>query len=252
MMKKIFLYISLLVLITLISNPDGVAQQSDSSKRVFKNTVRVNLTNPLIFGGKYLVFGYERILNPHQSASVNIGRFSIPKFVNFSDGLNLKNDFKDFGLHVSMDYRFYLKKENKYNAPRGVYVGPYFSYNYLKRENKWDLSTNDFTGEVATDFTLNIFTLGAQLGYQFVLWDRLAIDMILLGPGLGFYNAKVGLNTTLSAEDESLFFQKINDFLAQKIPGYDFTIDSGEFQKKGSFNVTSLGYRYMIHLGFRF
>ncbi len=151
-----------------------------------------------------------------------------------------------------MDYRFYLGSVNRYNGPRGVYIGPYYSYNSFSRENTWTLNTDSFQGSVLTDLSFNINTVGIQLGYQFIFWDRMALDLILIGPGVGFYGAKVKLDTDLSAEDEALFFDKLNEYLADKIPGYDKVISEGELSKNGSFDVTSLGFRYMIHLGYKF
>ncbi|MEZ5083763.1 MAG: DUF3575 domain-containing protein [Bacteroidales bacterium] len=229
------------------------AQEDTSVKKPLKNTVRINLTNPIFFGDNYWVFGYERIVMPNQSFSINTGRFSIPKFVSINTGdLDIQKEYEDRGIHVSADYRFYLKSVNKYDAPRGVYVGPYYSYNYFNRENNWTYTSETFNGTITTDLTLNFHTIGAQLGYQFVLWRRLSIDMILLGPGIGIYKAKAKLGTTLTPEDESEFFQKLNELLGDKFPGYDQVIKSGEFETKGSFNITSLGYRYMIQIGFRF
>jgi hypothetical protein len=47
-------------------------------------------------------------------------------------------------------------------------------------------------------------------------------------------------------------FQKINDALASKIPGYDLVLSPGTFEKTGSMKTTSLGFRYVIMLGIRF
>ena len=56
----------------------------------------------------------------------------------------------------------------------------------------------------------------------------------------------------MSPEDEALFFEELNALLADKIPGYDQVIEPGEFGRTGSFNTTTVGFRYMIHLGYRF
>jgi hypothetical protein len=243
----------LVILITLVCHLFCTGQEQIKKERALKNTIRFNFTGPFLFGPKYLVFGYECVIKNNQTISVSIGQFSLPKFGSiFSDTLQIQKGFKDIGINFSLDYRFYLKKENKYAAPRGVYLGPYYSLNHLKRQNKWTLNTDTFDGEVNTDLILNIHTVGVELGYQFVLWKRLAIDLVLLGPGVGFYNIKTNLNTTLSPNDEALFFQKLNDLLAKKFPGYDLVIDTGEFQTKGSFKTTTLGFRYMINIGFRF
>ena len=93
---------------------------------VHKNTVRFNITNPLIFGTKFsLIFGYERMVGKNQSFSINIGAASFP-ILTFSNtdttiGRNTK-DYEDHGFHLSADYRFYLKAENKHPAPREEYI----------------------------------------------------------------------------------------------------------------------------------
>ena len=252
-MNKIIKIIGLYLFFTFTLQISNIAQDTTKVKKPLKNTVRINLTNPIFFGENYWVIGYERIVNTNQSFSINGGRFSLPKFVNINTGdLDIQKEYKDRGIHVSADYRFYLKSVNKFDAPRGVYVGPYYSYNHFNRENNWLYNSETFNGTVTTDLTLNFHSIGAELGYQFVLWRRLSIDMILLGPGVGIYGAKAELSTNFSAEEEAEFFQKLNEMLSDKFPGYDMVIKSGEFEKKGTFNVTSLGYRYMIQIGFRF
>lgn len=254
-MKNIFKIPSFLLFIFCFSSFDTFGQEAtiDTAKHVRKNIIRFNLTSPMLFSKDYLVFGYERMLKENQSVSLNVGRFAMEKFGgNVSEELELKKNSKDKGLNLSLDYRFYLGSVNRYNGPRGVYIGPYYSYNSFSRENTWTLNTDSFQGSVLTDLSFNINTVGVQLGYQFIFWDRMALDLILIGPGVGFYGAKVKLDTDLSAEDEALFFDKLNEYLADKIPGYDKVISEGELSKNGSFDVTSLGFRYMIHLGYKF
>lgn len=227
-------------------------QEIPKEKKALKNTVWINIFNPII-DSKYIVLGYERVLKNNQTFTVNLGRFSLPKFNLVDlDNLGMTKEYKDKGVNFSADYRFYLGKLNKHQAPRGVYLAPYYGFNHFSRENKWILNTDSFDGEVITDLTLNIHTIGGQFGYQFVFWRRLAVDLVLFGPGVGFYGFKANLDTTLEPDDESLFFQKLNEALADKFPGYDLVIESGEFEKKGSAKTTTLGFRYMIHIGFRF
>jgi hypothetical protein len=251
-MKRTLNPLALLTLFFLVWHITCMGQEKPKEKKELKNTVWINIFNPII-DAKYLVFGYERVLNNNQTFTFNIGRFSLPKFgVVDLDKLGLTNEYKDWGINTSVDYRFYLGKLNKYSAPRGVYLAPYYSFNHFNRENKWILNSDSFDGEVVTDFTLNIHTLGGQLGYQFIFWRRLAVDLVLIGPGIGYYGLDVKLDTSLEPDDESLFFQTLNDALKEKFPGYDLVIEPGEFQKKGSASITTLGFRYMIHIGFRF
>ncbi|MCU0404820.1 MAG: hypothetical protein MUE99_09775 [Chitinophagaceae bacterium] len=219
-----------------------------------KNTAYINISHPAIFGSKTFIVGYERVLSKHRSFTINFGSITLPKLApgNGNDSVSVIRNSGDNGFHLGADYRFYLKGENKYEAPRGVYLGPYYAYNNFSKSNTWKLNTSDFDGEVNTKLGLGIHTIGVQMGYQFVFWKRVALDLILLGPGMGFYNIKGDINTTLSAEDESLLFEQINNFLGERIPGYNLVIDEGEFQRKGNVQTSTLGYRFMINVGFRF
>lgn len=228
--------------------------QTEPTSRERKNTVRINVSNPLIFGSRSIVFGYERLLKKNQSFSVNFGTQGLPDFAEGlqTDSIRLLGNSGSSGFHISGDYRFYLSKENKYPAPRGVYIGPYYSFNRFARTNTWRMNTSSFTGDVSTDLGLNVHTIGFELGYQFLFGEKFSLDLVLLGPGVGFYNLKAGINTTLSPAQQEEFFKRINDFLAGKIPGYNLVVDGDGFAKNGSFRSAGLGYRYMINFGFRF
>lgn len=237
--------------------PDAAHNTDAAKKRIHKNIIRFNLTNPVILSEKSIIFGYERIIGNHMSFSVNTGYTTLPVMrlddVNVDNPeIQLSNTSSDKGFNFSVDYRFYLNKVNKFNAPRGVYLAPYYSYNNFQRENTWLLNTTTFSGEVITDYRLDIHTFGGELGYQFILWKRVALDFVLLGPGIASYSLKTDLSTTLDAEDQSELFQLINDHLADKFPGYSRVIDEGEYVKSGSAKTTDFGFRYMIHIGFLF
>jgi len=249
--KFMYLFVVCLILFSLRS----VAQQ-DSIKN-YKNTVRMNVTNPMLFGYKSLIFGYERQLKNSQSFSINLGRtyystFTSSEFDSLREAKGTKT--KDKGFHISVDYRWYLKKQNKFAAPSGLYIGPYCSYNYFNRTNDWILTNEGLQTNVNTDLTVNIGTFGGELGYQFLLGkkQRWSIDMILFGPGIAHYEIKTNINTDLSAEDESTVFDELNNILHEKFPGMNRIIDGEGYQRTGNSNVTDMGYRYMVLVGYRF
>jgi hypothetical protein len=226
-------------------------------EREFKNTIRFNVTNPLIFGGKSLIFGYERILKNNRSFSINIGQAALPNFENgFSDEFRSKTVLSEGGFHISGDYRFYLSKLNKYSAPRGVYIGPYYSYNRFSKGHDWEYTEEGATTPklINSDLSLKIQQVGFELGYQFVFWKRFSVDLILLGPGVAGYKVKADVSGNLTDEERQLFLDKLNQALKDKFPGYSGTVGDGdgEFSKTGYRSTTSLGYRYMINLGYRF
>jgi len=265
-MKRILFIIWCLILVNIYCTEPLFAQEevkpdtaatTQKQKRDLKNTIWFNLTNPVLLSDGSLIFGYERIVNPRQSFTINFGVTSLPDIsladVNVdNENIQLHKSISDQGYNGSIDYRFYIAQLNKYAAPRGVYLAPYYSYNYFGRKSTWTLDTDAFHGDVNVNFSLDIHTLGGQLGYQFVLWRRLALDFVLFGPGMARYQVKAKLSTTLNADDQAELIQIINDALAEKIPGYSFVIDDSEFEKTGTAKTTTLGFRYMIHMGFRF
>jgi hypothetical protein len=233
-----------------VQNING--QEEKPEKKNLKNSVRINLTNPMIFGDQCFMIGYERTIGDHQSFTVNIGKFSLPKLLDLNtDSIaDLNKSAKSRGFHLSGDYRFYLSKENKYNSPHGVYIGPYFTYNSYGRDFTFSYGNNPES--LSADFTFNIASVGFQMGYQFIFWNRVSLDMLLFGPGIAAYKLKTNLDTTLDEEQETELFQKINDVLEEKIPGYDLVLHPGSFERTGSYKTTSLGFRYVIMLGIRF
>lgn len=253
--KKILLKSVSIFVFALFISQISYGQDTLSVKKARKNLIKVNITNPMLFGKDCYIVGYERTIGNHQSFSINVGRFALPKLFSVGND-SIKDIYSDVntnrGLSLSGDYRFYLSKENKYNSPHGIYIGPYFARNSFTRAFEVEVNPDDPTAQFNADLKLGITTLGFQMGYQFIFWDRLSLDMMLFGPGLSAYKIKVNVNTTLDAEKEAEFFQKINDKLEEKIPGYSLVARPGEFVKTGNFNTTNAGYRYMIMIGFRF
>lgn len=243
----------LAVIIVLLAAPETFGQFINPEKRL-KNSVKINLTNPMIFGTDCFMIGYERTIGDHQSFSVNIGRFSMPRIFNINtDSIKeLSETVNSKGFHISGDYRFYLTKENKYSAPHGVYIGPYATYNSYSRDFMLTANTENFTGDLNADFSFSVASVGFQLGYQFVFWKRFSLDMVLFGPGMAAYKIKAELSTTLDPDQESELFQKINQALSEKIPGYDLVLNTGTFERTGSYNTTGAGFRYVVMLGIRF
>jgi hypothetical protein len=231
------------------------AQETKKEDRQRMNTVHINITNPLIFGSGSVVLGYERLLKSKKhSFTINIGVTSFPDFgLIETDSLKHLDKLKDQkGFNVSADYRFYLLKENKHAAPRGVYIGPYYSYNYFGNHNSWEVKTIAGPTLVESEVKLNVHTIGFEFGYQFIFRDRISLDMVLLGPGLGFYNFKTVFSNNLSDAAKQKILEALNGALADKFPGYGVIVNEEEFKKTGSTDRTTIGYRYMVQLGFRF
>jgi hypothetical protein len=238
-----------------VINANGQDYKSDSSwKHSHKNIVRYNLSSALIFGiDKTFILGYERLLKPNQSISINAGTIVLPKIAIIStDSFSLGKNLKNKGYNISLDYRFYLGKLNKYNAPRGVYIGPWYSFNRFMRDNNWDFVKNGNQRTATTNTEFNIHSFGAELGYQFIFWKRLALDLVMIGPGLGIYDIKAKFDSDLTEGEKEQLRQALSDVISNRFPGMNYVLDGKELNGNGKLGVTSVGFRYIIHIGFSF
>ncbi len=241
----------------LLSINTSIAQQEKDSSvqaRQYKNIIRYNISGPLLFGmDRYVIFGYERVLSSHQSISINIGRVELPKItVINTDSFSLEKDLKSSGFNISLDYRFYLAKENKFRAPRGVYIGPWYSYNSFSRDNEWKYKRSTAQSYITTHSDFKINTLGFEMGYQFILWKRLALDLVLVGPGFAFYRYKATFDGNIDADTKEQLLDGLKQLLTQKFPGMNYVFTDSEFDADGVMNTNSVGFRYMVHIGFNF
>ncbi|HEV9036078.1 MAG TPA: DUF3575 domain-containing protein, partial [Puia sp.] len=226
----------------------AMAQDSTAThQRTYKNVIRYDLSGGLLFGfGKYVVFGYERVLGPHQSMSVNIGPASLPRLLSIeTDSFSVSKDTKRKGFNVSVDYRFYLAKENKYGPPRGLYIGPYISYNQFERNNEWNYNSATSPQQVVhTTTEFKILTLGGEIGYQFVIWKRLAIDMVMIGPGFSHYDLHSVIHNTLSERAKEQIQSAIKQLITQRFPGMNYVFSDKQFDANGRIRTWDVGYRY--------
>jgi len=231
------------------------AKKRKKERKEFKNTIHMNVTNPLIFGDHAIVLGYERVTGKHQSFTIDVGSTDFPSLhIINDDSLKAKTITGQTGLHLSGDYRFYLAKENKYHAPHGLYIGPYLGYNKYEKDHTWTLKSimGGTPFDVESKTSISVTTFGFQMGYQFIFWNRVSLDLMMLGPGVASYHLKASLGTNLSEGDKQKFFEKLNEALTEKFPGYVWTLGGGDFEVDGSTNTTSFGYKYVVQIGLRF
>lgn len=242
-------------LLAILSAQPLSAQYRDSlqQEKVLKNTIRYNLSSPLLFGFNYVVFGYERVLRPYQTFSINAGVTALPNVISLArDSFKLVKAGNDPGFNLALDYRFYFKNENRHPAPRGVYLAPFYAFNNYKRTDSWLYDDGSgFNVFFEPKINLNIHSLGGQLGYQFVIARRFTVDLILIGPSLSFYklNVQVASEATIP-EDEAL--EAVLELIKELVPGFERVFEGEELSVSGTLNTRFLGFRYLIHVGYRF
>jgi len=247
-------FVILFAIIFSLSIPIVISAQSkeslpDDHKR---NVIKWNLTPFLLWSQKNINFSYERVIKPYQTFSVNAGYFELP-VKGLLSGLDFLNTRKQGGFSLSGDYRFYFKKKNLNKAPDGVYLGPYASFHYYKFQNDIQIvDRSDIQGNLQTETTLGILSAGVQLGYQFVIKDRVTVDLIFLGPSFSAYRGKIVLDGDLTIEEKGEYYETIRDIIFDRFPGLDKIVEKGKVEKNGIATTMGFGLRYMIQIGYIF
>ncbi len=219
-----------------------------------KNVIRWNLAPFLLWSKKNINIGYERVLKPYRSFSINAGYFELPSLTQgIFDSLNIQRSGKKWGFSVSGDYRFYFNKRNKRMAPDGLYWGAYGSFHHYQFQNDIViLNSPEIQGVLNFGANLNILSGGVELGYQFIIKERLSIDLVFLGPSISVYTTKMTLGGDIDVDKENEYLQAIYDILSGTIPGFDELVDKGTVTASGTNFSFGLGFRYLIQIGYRF
>ena len=234
-----------------------LADQQDtlvsSGQPIHKNVIKFNPTPMLLWSTKNITFSYERVLNPRQSVTLSLGYLEFPSL--FKDTIvNLVaiTGRSKYGFNAAVEYRFYLTKRNSRPIPDGVYLAPYFSYYGYHFTNNLDvLHTNlDSAGMVKGNFY--IFNLGVELGYQFVFWKRFTLDFVLFGPSMSYYGGGLDISGNIDMNKIKELYPDFYNQLKEKYPLIDQFVVNKSFKQNGKLDLFSLGFRYLLQIGFHF
>lgn len=239
---------SAVILITMITSAS--AQESDSSYR--RNTIKLDLTSYWLYRNA-AVLSYERIVKkePNHTWGITAGYQQFPSSTSYADTVHAGREFKAAGFKMGAEYRFYLKNENKYPAPRGVFIGPYVSYHNYVNGRSFAIDNNGTVENVDLTTKLNIFNIGVQFGYQFVFNNRWTIDLSLIGPSISRYSFKAGLDGDYSFDPEDITNEVVLKMM-DRFPAFDKLVNGNEVTANGKANVWSYGWRYQVQVGYRF
>ena len=180
----------------------------------FKNVIKLNPTPMMLWNNKNVTFSYERVVNSNQSFTFGLGYLVFNNLLDdtiintFTNTTRKKN-----GLNFSFEYRFYMNKRNSRTIPDGLYLAPFFTCYLYKFQNELDVVDSpdeDFAELSGGFYALNF---GGALGYQFVLWKRMTIDLILIGPAVSYYGGKLHIKGDLELSE----IKDINEELYNKI-----------------------------------
>lgn len=252
MLKKLTFLFLLSVLTTGITlGQDTIVNGNFNIEHRKRNVLKWNLT-PMIWEAKNINLSYERVTSPFSSFSINAGYFTLPS-TGFLDSINIDRTNKKWGFSISGDKRYYFKKRNKRMAPDGLYWGIFGSIHHYDFENRFSVLDSDIAeGKLNLHGNFSMFSLGVELGYQFVLKNNLTIDLIFIGPSLSIYSAQMDIDGDLKVDKESDYVKAIYDILISKFPGADELLNDKSIKDNGALFSVGPGLRYMIQIGYRF
>ena len=227
----------------------GQAQNDSLPER--RNTIKLNLVTSMLFSNSGAL-SFERIIKTNQSWGFMIGYVQFPSLGQISPYISASNNHtSNYGFVVGGEYRFYLKKENKFAAPHGVYIGPYANY-YLFNNVRDLVYTDPETGVVSNGSmttSLDVLNMGFQIGYQFLVNDRWTFDMIFFGPSVSYYK----LDTSVTGDiDESLLTGGLAEALQENFPLLKELIEDKAINLHGKTSSWGNGFRYQLNVGYHF
>ncbi len=234
----------------------AIAQTTDtiaSKEKSYRNVVKLNISAPIVYNSA-IMGSYERVLSSNRSVTIYGGycEFPSPSIIAENDNLKFINNKQKSGFAIGADYRFYLAKENKYTAPRGVYLAPFISYYSFTNTRTLTYTDSISTTPLDGKFGASFFNIGASLGYQFVIKNRFVVDMVLLGPSFTAYKFSAKLNGNISGDNLTEAQKDIINALKDKFPFLNDLTKDQEVSNSGVTQFGAIGFRYSISIGYRF
>jgi len=218
------------------------------------NVIKFNPTPMLLFSDlRNITIAYERMINKTQSVSIQVGYLLFPRLFDDTIARLIRlHGRSKYGVNLSLDYRYYPFSRNRRPAPDGLYIGGYLSYYGFNFKNDFDIlhTTVDQNGTLSGK--LNVVNLGLSLGYQFIFWKRLTLDLLMFGPSLSRYSGSLNISGNLDPSQIEELDQEMIDALLSKYPMLKYLFSKDGLEFTGSRSSLSIGFRYSIQLGFHF
>lgn len=196
---------------------------------VSPTVVKVNLSGAVF---KNYQVQYERILTPRSTITVTAGA-SIDAPLPFKQALMDQYGENDDAVRAinrtlfnkytgTLEYRFYFSGQ----APRGWYIAPFVRYINMDISQDYTYTPSDgLLHHAHMNAKFNAFGAGILLGHQWLIGNRVTLDLWLLGP---FY----GTNVTADFVGEDPLWKNLkpaditklhSDIENTTLPGYTTT-----------------------------
>jgi hypothetical protein len=203
-MKKLLSVIVLLSCFAAVNGQDEKAANLATRKYVIK-------FQPINYALQSYSFEVERMLNRKNALTIGVGIPNSGSLIG-KYGIEASNDLKKLDLssmHARLAYRHYGGNSG---LPRGFYIEPYLKYQSLKGNFTKTFEENTIQGvtyEGNIDAKITTMNAGFQMGVQFMIAKRIAVDFYFLGLEGGIAN--VDLTGTPTPSDP----QKIGDLKSE-------------------------------------
>jgi hypothetical protein len=197
-------------------------------------------------------FEYEGMVNDHNSMTLEVG---IPNHRSYNTDYNVKflsNVVNaELGtMSLKLAYRHYSGGQKL--VPAGFYFEPYIKYQNLKGNGFYIGSDVPYQSNIGkADLKLNTFNLGFQLGAQFLVGKRIAIDFYFFGLEAGLASGDM----YVISHDAAAIADDINKAIADLPSYYQHNLTVTESQYKVNVNAKNVlypWYRAGINIGIAF
>ncbi len=197
--------LALIFVFIILSFCTFAQELSDSTK---SNPARKNAVKflPVSLAFNSVAFEYERKLSQRNSLLLGIGIPATKSFPGFYNLGNPDNDITDDELGIfslRLAYRHYSKEHLQ---PRGFYSSPYFKYQKITAAATiLAKDDNGISYSEKLDFNAKTYSLGLQLGYQWLIAKRVSIDWYFLGFEMGLGNIDASVTSPNGAEIDNIY-----------------------------------------------
>lgn len=218
------------------------------------NVIKFNPTPMILFDElSNITFSYERLIKKNKSVSLQLGYLVVPQVLDdtlFNSLLVDKNSRN--GINLSFDYRVYPFSRNRRPAPDGLYYGGYLSYIGTSSETHGHLMDAPEDDNVMLNARMNMFNLGFELGYQFILKKKFSIDLLMFGPSITGYWGNLDITGNMDSDLGENIDEELAAKLKERFPalGYLFSDEDSTFSS--SKIVISSWFRYSVQFGYNF
>lgn len=244
---------------TINPPPDSISgsDHTTSSERpepYHRNVIKLNPTPMLLWSNvRNLTLSYERLFRKNMSLGIQAGYLVFPKIISDTvAGLITVSGGKKYGVNLAFDYRYYPFARNRRPAPDGLYLGGFVSYYGFNFSNKLDVLGTDIDQNGSIDGRLNVVNLGFSLGYQFIFWKRVSLDLLMFGPAYSYYKGNLGIAGDLDPGDIEEIDQELVNALLERYPLLGVLFSQQKLEFNGTKSKFAVGFRYSIQLGFHF